>query len=88
MFAADSGTEVCVVSDGEFDGNNNAAVVVKAVQVGAKRAAGVIIVVVGRRGSGIGIIIQVAVGVVVGRGEHRQRSFSDPGSSRQQTCGC
>ena len=88
MFAANSGTEVGVVSDGEFDGNNNAPVVVKTVQVGAKRAAGVIIVVVGRRGSGIGIIIQVAIGVVVGRGEHRQRSFSDPGSSRQQTCGC
>ena len=72
MFAANSGTEVGVVSDGEFDGNNNAPVVVKTVQVGAKRAAGVIIVVVGRRGSGIGIIIQVAIGVVVGRGEHCQ----------------
>ena len=47
MFAANSGTEVGVVSDGEFDGNNNAPVVVKTVQVGAKWAAGVIIVVVG-----------------------------------------
>ena len=45
MFAADSGTEVGVVSDGEFDGNDNAPVVVKTVQVGAKWAAGVIIVV-------------------------------------------
>ena len=88
MFAANSGTEVGVVGDGEFDGNNNAAVVVKTVQVGAKWAAGVIIVIVGRRGSGIGSIIQIAIGVVVGRGEHRQRSFSDPGGSRQQTCGC
>ena len=70
MFAANSGTEVGVVSDGEFDGNDNASVVVKTVQVGAKWAAGVIIVVVGRRGSGIGVIIQVAIGVVVGWGEH------------------
>ena len=80
MFAANSGTEVGVVSDGEFDGNNNAPVVVKTVQVGAKWAAGVIAV-VDMRGSGIGIIIRVAIRVVVGRGEHRQRSFSDPGSS-------
>ena len=71
MFAADSGTEVGVVSDGEFNGNDNAPVVVKTVQVGAKCAAGVIIV-VGRRGSGTGIIIRVATRVAVGRGEHRQ----------------
>ena len=45
MFAANSGTEVCVVGDGEFDGNDGAPVVVKTVQVGAKRAAGVIVVV-------------------------------------------
>ena len=50
---------------------------------GTEGAAGVIVV-VGRRGSGTGIIIWVTgcVGVVsVGRGERRQRSFSDPGSS-------
>ena len=80
MFAANSGTEVGVVSDGEFDGNDNAPVVVKTVQVGAKWAAGVIVV-VGRRGSGTGIIIWVTTQVNVGRGERRQRSFSDPGSS-------
>ena len=45
MFAANSGTEVCVVGDGEFDGNGDAPVMVKAVQVGAKRAAGAIVVV-------------------------------------------
>ena len=44
MFAANSGTEVGVVCDGEFDGNDSAPVVVKTVQVGAKRAAGVIVV--------------------------------------------
>jgi hypothetical protein len=82
MFAANSGTEVGVVGDGEFDGNDNAPAVVKAVQVGAKRAAGVIVV-VGRRGRGIGAIIRAATRVVVGRGERRQRSLSDPGSSRQ-----
>ena len=42
MFAANSGAEVGVVGDGEFDGNNDAPVVVKTVQVGAKRAAGVL----------------------------------------------
>ena len=71
VFAANSGTEVGVVSDGEFDGNDNAPVVVKTVQIGAKRAAGVIVV-VGRRGSGTGITIRVVARVVVGRGEHRQ----------------
>ena len=46
MFAANSGAEVGVVGDGEFDGNGDApVVVVKTVQVGAKRAAGVIVVV-------------------------------------------
>ena len=86
MFAANSGAEVGVVGDGEFDGNNDAPAVVKTVQVGAKRAAGVIIA-VGRRGSGIGIIIRAAIRVVVGWGERRQGSFSDPGGSRQQTGG-
>ena len=81
MFAANSGTEVGVVGDGEFDGNDNAPVVVKTVQVGAKRAVGVIVV-VGRRGSGIGNIIRAATRVVVRRGERRQRSLSDPGSKR------
>ena len=57
MLAANSGTEVGVVCDGELDVNDNAPVVVKTVQVGAKRAAGVIVV-VGRRGSGIGTIIR------------------------------
>ena len=38
-------TEVGVVSDGEFDGNDDAPVVVKTVQVGAKWVAGVIVVV-------------------------------------------
>ena len=45
MFAANSGAEVGVVGDGEFDGNDDAPVVVKTVQVGAKRAAGVIVVI-------------------------------------------
>ena len=45
VFASNSGTEVGVVSDGEFDGNDDAPVVVKTVQVGAKWAAGVIVVV-------------------------------------------
>ena len=80
MFAADSGTEVGVVSNGEFDGDDNSPVVVKTVQVGAEWAAGVNVV-IGRRGSGTSIIIRVTTRVVVGRGEHRQRSFSDPGSS-------
>ena len=82
MFAADSGTEVGVVSNGEFDGDENSPIVVKTVQVGAKRAAGVIVV-VGRRRSGIDTIIWAATRVVVGRGERCQRSFSDPGSARQ-----
>ena len=82
MFAANSGTEVGVVGDGEFDGNDDAPVVVKTVQAGAKRGAGVIVV-VGRCGIGTGIIIRAATRVVVGRGERCQRSFSDPGSSRQ-----
>ena len=86
MLTANSGAEVGVVGDGEFNGNNDAPVVVKTVQVGAKRAAGVIVV-VGRRGSGIGTIIRAATRVVVGRGERHQRSLSDPGSSRQQTGG-
>ena len=67
MFAANSGTEVGVVSNGEFDGDDNSPVVVKAVQVGAQWAAG-IIVVVGRRGSGTGITIRVTTRVNVGRG--------------------
>ena len=71
MFAANSGAEVGVVSNGEFDGDDNAPVVVKTVQVGAEWAAG-IIVVVGRWGSGTGIIIRVTIRAVVGRGEHRQ----------------
>ena len=82
MLAANSGTEVGVVCDGELDGNDNAPIVVKTVQVGTKRAAG-IIVVVGRRGSGIGTIIRAATRIVIGRGKRRQRSLSDPGSSRQ-----
>ena len=45
MFAANSGTEVGVVGDGEFDRNDDAPVMVKTVQVGAKRAAGVIVVI-------------------------------------------
>ena len=97
MFASNSGTEVGVVSNGELDGDDNSPVMVKTVQVGTEWAADVIvvvgrrgsgtewaagvIVVVGRRGSGTGIIIWVTTRVNVGRGERRQRSFSDPGSS-------
>ena len=97
MFASNSSTEVGVVSNGELDGDDNSPVMVKAVQVGTEWAAGVIvvvgrrgsgtewaagvIVVVGRRGSGTGIIIWVTTRVSVGRGERRQGSFSDPGSS-------
>ena len=58
MFAANSGTEVGVVSNGEFDGGDDSPVVVKTVQVGAEWAASVVVV-VGRRGSGTGIMIRV-----------------------------
>ena len=80
MFAANSGTEVGVVSNGEFDGDDNSPVVVKTVQVGAEWTAGVVVV-AGRRGSGTGIMIWVTARANVGRGERRQRSLSDPGSS-------
>ena len=71
MFASNSGTEVGVVSNGELDGDDNSPDMVKTVQVGAEWAAGVIVV-VGRRGGGIGIIIRVTTRVNVGRGERRQ----------------
>ena len=80
MFAYNSGTEVGVVSNGELDRDNNSPVMAKIVQVGAEWAAGVIVV-VGSRGRGTGIIIRVTTRVNVGRGERRQRSFADPGSS-------
>ena len=71
MFAANSGAEVGVVSNGEFDGDGNVPVVVKTVQAWTEWAAG-IIVVVGFRGSGTGIIIRITTRAVIGRGEHRQ----------------
>ena len=96
IFAANSDTEVAVVSNGEFDGDDNSPVMVKAIQIEAEWAAGVIvvvgrrrsgaewaagvIVVVGRRGSGVGVIIWVTIRVSVGWGERRQGSFPDPGS--------
>ena len=80
MFASNSGTKVCVVSDGELDGDDDAPVVVGRVQVGEEWAATVVVVVVDRRGSAT-IAIWVATRVTVGRGERRQRSFSDLGSS-------
>ena len=79
------------------NGDDNSPVMAKAVQVGTEWAADVIvvvgrresgtdraagvIVVVGRRGNGLGIIIWVTTRVSARRGERRQRSFSDPGSS-------
>ena len=81
---SNSGTKVGVVSNGELDGDGNSPVMVKSVQVGAEWAAGVVVVVVSR-GCGAGIIIRVTTCVNVGRGGCRQRSFSDPGSSRHQT---
>ena len=80
VFASSSGTEVGVVSNGELDGDDDAPVVVKTVQAGAERAASAVVVVVDRRG-GAAITIRVTTRVTVGRGECRQRSFSDPGSS-------
>ena len=80
MFASNSGTKVGVVSDGELDGDDDAPVVVKTVQVGAEWAVSAVVVVVDRRGSAA-IAIRAATRVTVGRGERRQRSFSDPGSS-------
>ena len=71
MLAANSGTEVGVVSNGEFDGDDNVPVVVKAVQVWTEWAAG-IIVVVGCWGSSTGIISRSTTRVMIGRGEHRQ----------------
>ena len=50
MLAPNSDTKVGVVSDGELDGNYCAPVVVEAVQVGAERAASVVVV-SNRRGS-------------------------------------
>ena len=84
MFASNSGTKVGVISDGELDGNDGAPVVVGAVQVGAVRAVSVVAVVINRRGSTT-IAIRVAIRVIAGRGECRQRPFvADPSSSRQQ----
>ena len=51
MFASDSGTKVGVVSDGEIDGNDDAPVVVKTVQVGAEWVTSAVVVGVDRRGS-------------------------------------
>ena len=97
MIASNSGTEVGVARNGELDGDGNSPVMVKTVQAGTEWAAyGIVvvsrrgrkaewavgvIVVVGRRGSGTDIIIWVTARVKAGRGEGRQRSSSDPGSS-------
>ena len=78
--ASNSGTKVGVVSDGELDGNDNAPLVVETVQVGAEWAARVITVVIDCRGSAT-TAIRVATRSTVGRGERRQRPFSDPSSS-------
>ena len=72
-----------VVSDGKFDGNDGALVVVETVQARAERAVSVVAVVINRKGSAT-IGIQVAMHVIAGRGECRQRPFADPSSSRQQ----
>ena len=80
MFSSNSGTKVGVVSNGEFDGDDNAPVVVKTVQVGAEWAGSAIVVVVDRRG-GAATTIRVTTRILFGRGERRQRSFTDPGSS-------
>ena len=83
MLAPNSGTKVGVVSDGEFDGNDCAPVVVEAVHTGrarAKRAVSAVVVVSNRRSSTT-IATRVAIRVIVGRGECRERSFADPSSS-------
>ena len=51
MLASNSSGEVGVVSNSELDGDDDSTVMVKTVQVGTKRGAGVVIV-VGRRGGG------------------------------------
>ena len=51
MFTSNSGNQVGVVSNGELNGDDDAPVVVEAVQVGAEWAASVVVVVVDRRGS-------------------------------------
>ena len=83
MLAPNNGTKVSVVSDGELDGYDCAPVVVEAVRVGAERAASIVVVVNNRRSSTT-IATRVAIRVIVGRGEHRKRSFADLSSSRQQ----
>ena len=83
MLSPNSDAKVGVVSDGEFDGNDCAPVVVEAVQVGAERA--ITVVVVGsNRGGSTTIATRVAIQVTVGRGKRRERSFAGPSSSRQQ----
>ena len=67
MFASNCGTKVGVVSsNGELDGDDDTPVVVKTVQVGAEWAAGVVVVVVDRRG-GAAIATRVTTRVTAGR---------------------
>ena len=80
VFASNSGTKAGVVSNSGLYGDDNAPVVVKTVQVRAERAASAVVVVANRRG-GAATTIRVTTRVTAGRGERRQRSFPDPGSS-------
>ena len=59
-----------VVSDGKLDGDDDAPVMIEAAQVGAERAASVVVAVVVRRGSVV-TAIPVAIIVAVGWGERR-----------------
>ena len=71
MFGSNSGTKIGVVSDGEVDGDDDAPVMVETVQVGAKRAAAsVVVVVIDSRGSAT-TAIRIATLVAVGQGERR-----------------
>ena len=77
VFGSNSGTKIGVVSDGELDGDDDAPVMVETVQVGAKRAAAsIVVVVIDRRGSAT--TARIATLVAVGEGERRQRPFQDP----------
>ena len=83
MRAPNSDAKVGVVSDGEFDGNDCASVVVEAVQLGAERAVSAVVV-GSNRGGSTTIATRVAIRVTVGRGKRRERPLADPSSSRQQ----
>ena len=86
VLTPDGRTKVGVVSDGELDdGDNDAPVMVEAVQARAEWAGSAAAVVV-HRGSAV-TTIPITVTIIVGRSEHFQRALPDPRGSGQQTSG-